>query len=156
VAVPPKSSLADGDAWIRRQRRDFYRHAGVYFIVNVALLVLGLVLLSFTPWWVWFVPGLAWAVGLAIHGMVALTANKDDWNEHREEIQAWQENRRRRHELRMGVIAGAHRGRQRIEAPAQEAARDRMRVGSLDTGREQAAEDEAAVAESRARERRRR
>ena len=47
------------DAWIRQQRLNLYRHAGVYGIVNAAILVLGLVLLSFTPWWIWFLPLLA-------------------------------------------------------------------------------------------------
>jgi serine/threonine-protein kinase len=148
---------ADRDVWIRRQRRDFHRHAGVYVIVNAALLVLGLILLSFTPWWIWFLPGLAWGVGLAIHGMVALTANKDDWSEHQQEMHDWHESRRRRHEERMAAIHGGRRGRQRIEAPPREtAAPERVRVDAVDTGREQAAEDEAVAAEPRERGRRRR
>jgi serine/threonine-protein kinase len=163
-AAPPASSLDESDAWIRRQRRDFHRHAGIYFIVNAGLLVLGLVLLSFTPWWVWFLPALAWGVGLAIHGVVALTANKDDWKEHHAAMQAWHESRRRRHEERMAGVHGGRRGRQRIEAPPRsamgapprEAAPERVRVAAVDTGREQAAEEEAAVAETREPERRRR
>ncbi len=47
---------AKRDAWLKQQRVMFYRHAGIYVIVNAALLVLGLVLLSFTPWWIWFCP----------------------------------------------------------------------------------------------------
>src|SRR4030095_4884179 len=75
---------AKRDAWLRRQRRDLRRHAGVYAIVNAAILVLGLVLLSFTPWWIWLLPLLAWGVGLAIHALVALSADEDDWMEHEE------------------------------------------------------------------------
>jgi len=40
------------DAWLRRQRRRLGRHAGVYGIVNAAILVLGLLVLPFTPWWI--------------------------------------------------------------------------------------------------------
>ncbi len=121
----PEAPIVDQDAesaaWIRRERRDFYRHLGVYAIVNPALLVLGLVLLSFTPWWVWFIPGLAWAVGLAIHGLVALTVDKDDWKQHQQGVDWWHEQGRRRHEERMAAIASGHpvgrRGRRRVEVP---------------------------------------
>jgi eukaryotic-like serine/threonine-protein kinase len=94
------------DAWLRRRRRDFRRHLGVYSIVNAGLLVLGLVLLAMTPWWVWFLPALGWGIGLAIHGLVALTSNEDDWAEHEQAMRWWEEGRRRRHEERM-----ARRGR---------------------------------------------
>jgi eukaryotic-like serine/threonine-protein kinase len=140
------------DAWIRQQRRMFHRHAGVYLIVNVALLVLGLLLLSFTPWWVWFLPGLAWGIGLAIHGLVAMTANADDWAEHNEGMQWWLENRQRRHEVALARAAdpggrgrGARReeARRRVEPPPEP---EKLRVAT-DTGRERAAEEEAALAD---------
>jgi len=86
------------DAWLRQQRLLFYRHAGIYAIVNAALLVLGLAILSFTPWWLWFLPALAWGVGVAIHGLVAFTTNEQDWIEHNQGMQWWLENRQRRHE----------------------------------------------------------
>jgi len=90
---------AQRDAWLRQQRLTFYRHAGIYGIVNAAILTLGLGLLSFTPWWIWFLPALLWGVGLAIHGLIAFTTNEHDWTEHNEEMKWWLENRRRQHEL---------------------------------------------------------
>ena len=77
-------NTAKRDAWLRQERVMFYRHAGIYVIVNAALLVLGLVLLSFTPWWIWFLPALGWGVGVAIHGLIAMTSNEQDWTEHHE------------------------------------------------------------------------
>jgi serine/threonine protein kinase len=88
--------VAERDAWLKQQRLLFYRHAGIYAIVNAALLVLGLVLLSFTPWWIWFLPALAWGVGLAIHGLVAFTSNEHDWTEHNQGMQWWLENQQRK------------------------------------------------------------
>jgi serine/threonine-protein kinase len=180
-----KGAAARRDAWLRRERRDFYRHAGVYVIINAALLVLGWVLLSFTYWWIWPIPALAWGVGLAIHALVAFTTNEEDWREHEEGVQWWKERGRRRHEERMAAIAaargavasvggaieaatGRRQQRRRVGAPpAQED--ERIRVASAahagerpgapsdtETGREQAAEEEAAIEEERRGERRRR
>jgi serine/threonine-protein kinase len=142
------------DAWIRRKRRAFHRHAGVYAIINGALLVLGLVLLSFTPWWIWFLPALGWGIGLAIHGLVALSANADDWAEHNEGMQWWLDRQKQRHEVALARAGekGARRAakdeepRRRVEAVA---APEKVRVAALDTGRERAAEEEAALAEAR-------
>jgi len=147
---------AEGDLWIRRERRDFYRHLGVYLIVNSALLVLGLVLLSFTPMWIWPIPGLVWGVALAIHAMIALTVNRDDWKEHKQGLESWQERRRHRHEERMAALERGPRGRRRVEALLPLASPERLRVVGADTGGAQAAEDEAALEEQRAPERRRR
>jgi hypothetical protein len=102
------------------------------------------------------VPAGAWlGVGLAIHGLVALTQNESDWKEHDEGVKWWRERQRHRHEERMAQRAGM-----RVEVPAlREAEQQRMRVAApIDTGRERAAEAEAAAAlEERAtRERRRR
>ncbi len=93
--VTIRANAAQRDAWLTQQRLMFYRHAGVYVIVNAALLVIGLILLSFTPWWLWYLPAVAWGVGLAIHGLLAFTANEQDWNEHNAGAQWWLENQRR-------------------------------------------------------------
>jgi len=122
------------------------RHAAVYAIVNGAILLLGLVLLSMTPWWIWVLPALAWGVGLAIHALVALTSDEDDWLEHEQSMQWWHEQRRRRHDERMARIR-ATEPRARIEEHKKE-----LRVAS-DT---RDAEEEAAAAEAEARAHRRR
>ena len=148
---------AKRDAWLQQQRVMFYRHAGIYVIVNAALLVLGLVLLSFTPWWIWFLPALAWGVGVAIHGLIALTSNEQDWTEHNEGMQWWMENRQRRHEVALARAAdprGRGRGRReeprrRVDAPAEA---EKLRVAGAptarDTGRERDAEEAAAEEEA--------
>jgi serine/threonine-protein kinase len=90
---------------------------------------------------VWFIPLVAWSVGLAIHGLVALSTNEDDWREHDEGMQRWEESRRRRHEMRMAVIEMRTRGdspRRRIEAAPEP--RGNLRVA--DTGREREREHE--------------
>jgi eukaryotic-like serine/threonine-protein kinase len=153
-------SAAKRDAWLRQERMLFYRHAGIYLIVNAALLVLGLVLLSFTPWWIWFLAPLAWSVGLAIHGLMAMTTNEGDWNEHNEGMKAWHESRRRRHEVAMARAKdpralGARREepRGRVEATPEQ---EKLRV-AMDTGRDRAAaEEEAGLAEEPEVRRRRR
>jgi eukaryotic-like serine/threonine-protein kinase len=99
------ANTAQRDSWLRQQRLIFYRHAGIYGIVNAALMVLGLGLLSFTPWWIWFLPALAWGVGVAIHGLVAFTSNEHDWSEHNEGMKWWLEKRQRRDEL---AASGQH------------------------------------------------
>ncbi|HET9957697.1 MAG TPA: protein kinase [Polyangiaceae bacterium] len=98
------------DAWLRHRRLAFYRHAGIYAIVNAALLVLGLALLSFTPWWIWCLPALGWGVGVAIHGLVALTSNEEDWNEHNTAMQWWLGNQQRGLPLPRGAALTDHAG----------------------------------------------
>jgi serine/threonine-protein kinase len=148
------------DAWIRQQRLNLYRHAGIYGIVNAAILIVGLVLLSFTPWWIWFFPLIGWGVGLAIHALVALTASEEDFREHDEGMKWWHENRQRRHDERMSGRAPDEA--QWIEASAEREARSevlpgRVRVAPADTGRDEDADDEAAeTREGRKGERRRR
>jgi len=116
-----RAEAAKRDAWLLQQRRMFYRHAGIYAIVNVALLVLGLVLLSFTPWWIWVLPALAWGVGLAIHALVAFTSNEHDWAEHNQGMQWWLEKQQRKADSSRGAAsAGRDRrlrrtSRKRIE-----------------------------------------
>jgi serine/threonine protein kinase len=139
------------DAWIRQQRLTLYRHAGVYGIINAAILVLGLVLLSFTPWWIWFLPLLGWGIGLAIHALVALTASDEDFRQHDDGMKWWHENQRRQHEERMARRA-PHEA-PRIEAPAERAGArfelspGKVRVAPADTGRERDADEEAAAME---------
>ncbi|MEO7035199.1 MAG: protein kinase [Polyangiaceae bacterium] len=94
------------DAWLQQRRLGFYRHGGIYAIVNAAILVLGLGLLSFTPWWVWCLPALLWSVGLAIHGLIAFTSNEQDWTEHNEALQWWLENRQRQHDVAPAQLPG--------------------------------------------------
>jgi serine/threonine-protein kinase len=145
------------EAWLRRQRRNFRRHAGVYAIVNAAILVLGLVLLPFTPSWIWFLPALGWGIGLAIHALVALTADEDDFAEHEAGMLWWEENRRREHDERMalskGLEAAAPRARIDLGSKVEQ---DRLRVAA-DTRRDsEAAEEEAEEAQRRSPEGRRR
>jgi serine/threonine-protein kinase len=94
--VTARAGTAKFDAWLQQQRLIFYRHAGIYAIVNAALLVLGLLLLSFTPWWIWCLPATAWGVGLAIHGLIAFTSNEHDWAEHTSVTRWWFDNQQRK------------------------------------------------------------
>ncbi|MEI9950000.1 MAG: protein kinase [Pseudomonadota bacterium] len=145
------------DAWLRRQRRNFRRHAGIYAIVNAAILVLGLLLLPFTPWWIWFLPALGWGVGLAIHALVAFTADEGDFVEHEQGLQWWEENRRRQHDERMALSEGRWSAapRARID-PESQVERDRLRVAVDTHGKHEAAEQEAEEAERWPPERQRR
>jgi serine/threonine-protein kinase len=159
-AAPVPAPAAEAEAskleqWKRRKRRAFFRHAGVFVIVNSALVLTGLVALSFLPMWIFLLPAIAWGIGLAIHGMVALSANEDDFAEENERMRWWREARDRRYEVAMARSAerGA-RGRNRVESVAA----PRMRVAEPtggDTAR--VAEEEAAIAEvEQERQRRRR
>jgi eukaryotic-like serine/threonine-protein kinase len=120
--VSARAHSAQRDAWLRQQRLMFYRHAGIYAIVNAALLVLGLMLLSFTPWWLWFLPALAWGVGLAIHGLLAFTSNEQDWAEHNEGMQWWLENRQQEAAITRAANPRALGGRVDLAEP------ERLRV----------------------------
>ncbi|WP_394824463.1 protein kinase domain-containing protein [Pendulispora albinea] len=153
-ASKQQPSAADGDfvkkrdAWFRQQRLNLYRHAGVYGIVNAGILVLGLVLLSFTPWWIWFLPLVGWGIGLAIHALVALTASEQDFREHDAGEKWWYENQQRQHDERMA--RRVPREARQMAAPAERRARfepspGRVRVAPSDTGGEWEAEEEAAA-----------
>ena len=144
LAVDPKKR----DAWLRRQRRNLGRHAGVYAIVNAAILALGLLLLPFTPWWLWFLPALGWGVGLAIHALLALTADEGDYAEHEAGMRWWEENRRREHEPQTARSDGpdALAPRARIEIGGK-GERDRLRVAA-DTREEPEPERVEAEAEA--------
>ncbi|WP_438001820.1 protein kinase [Sorangium sp. So ce185] len=154
------ATAAERAAWLRRKRRNFYRHLGVYLIVNAALLTLALVL--GVVLWAAIIP-LAWGIGVAIHALVAFTAHEDDWAEEAERMELWREHHRRMHEVALARAAGrgprpAAARRQRIEG-ADEERQGRLRVAS-DTARSRAeeaeqAEEDAEVAVSKARRRRR-
>ncbi|MGK3983141.1 protein kinase [Sorangium sp. So ce136] len=151
------ATAAERAAWLRRQRRDFYRHLGVYLIVNSVLLVIGAVL--GVAIWVALVP-LLWAIGLGIHALVAFTANEDDWAQEVEGMRWWHEHHRRRHELAMARVAGrglppAAAERQRIEtARADRGGKLRVETDTARAEGEQA-EEEAAAAVSKSQRRRR-
>jgi serine/threonine-protein kinase len=136
------------DAWLRRQRRNFGRHAGVYAIVNAPILALGLLLLPFTPWWLWFLPALAWGTALAIHGFLALTANDDDFAEHEAGMRWWEENRRSQHDqaTARSKELGAAAPRARIDVGSQ-VEPDKLRVAAGARGQREAAEQEAEEAQ---------
>ncbi|XXT24679.1 protein kinase [Sorangium sp. So ce429] len=152
------ATAAERAAWLRRKRRDFYRHLGIYVIVNAALVAL-LLLIGIN--WHWgLLVALLWGIGLAIHGLVAFTADEDDWAEEAERMRWWHEHHRRRHEVAMARAAGgalrpAPAPRHRVEAADDGDRPGRVRV-ETDTARAQAeqAEEEAAIAVSKARRRR--
>jgi serine/threonine-protein kinase len=155
--VTARSNAAKRDAWLRQQRLMFYRHAGIYAIVNAALLVLGVLLLTFTPWWLWCLPALAWGAGLAIHGLIAFTSNEHDWAEHNAGMQWWLENQQREVALAPGADPMAlGRGvrvalRNRIDPPETE----KLRIAN-DSGANPAEEaEEGALADNPAVKRRR-
>lgn len=152
------ATAAERAAWLRRKRRDFYRHLGVYLIVNAVLLTLGFLL--GVAFWVSIVP-LLWAIGLGIHALVAFTAHEDDWAEEAEQMRWWHEQHRRRHEVAMARAIGkdwrpAAAPRQRIGAAEEGDRRGKLRV-ETDTARSAAeqAEEEAAVAVNKPQRRRR-
>ncbi|WP_437718506.1 protein kinase [Sorangium sp. So ce448] len=158
------ATAAERASWLRRKRRDFYRHLGIYFIVNAALLTLALPLGVLL--WAAIIP-LGWAIGVAIHGLVAFTAHEDDWAEEAERMQWWHEHHRRRHEVAMARAIGkdwrpAAAPRQRIGAAEERDRRGQLRV-ETDTARSTAeraeraerAEEEAAVAVNKPQRRRR-
>jgi serine/threonine-protein kinase len=126
----------------------------VYVIVHIALLM-GLLLLFpvYLPYL--GIPALLWGIGLAIHGMIALTANEDDWAQEKEGMRWWLEQRRRRHEVALARAAEKRsaprleRGRaarQRVAA-RPEPAQARVRVAA-DTDSSRIAEEEAELVES--------
>ncbi|XXY49431.1 protein kinase [Sorangium sp. So ce269] len=153
------ATAAERAAWLRRKRRDFYRHLGIYVIVNAALVML---LLMIGINWHWgLLVALLWGIGLAIHGLVAFTADEDDWAEEAERMRWWHEHHRRRHEVAMARAAGgalrpAPAPRHRVEAADDGDRHGRVRV-ETDTARARAeqAEEEAAIAVSKAQRRRR-
>jgi serine/threonine protein kinase len=160
--VTAHADAAQLDAWLQQQRLMFYRHAGIYAIVNAALLVLGLLLLTFTPWWVWCLPALAWGVGLAIHGLIAFTSNEHDWAQHNAGMQWWLDSQQREVVLARGAdhsmaLRGGVRDASRnpIEPPEAEKLRFASDNGGTRAGEAEEAEDDA-LADHRPLKRRRR
>jgi hypothetical protein len=78
--TPSRDEDAGFEIWRRRKRRGFYRHLGIYLIVNGALLLMGL--LTDRPQMA--AGGIVWAIALGIHAMSALFASRDEWTERRE------------------------------------------------------------------------
>jgi hypothetical protein len=158
------------DGWVRRKKRSFFRHLGVWVIVNVAFFLTGIVEGEPTHF---FVPGLLWAIGLGIQGMRAYTADADDWREEREKTAQKQreedhkarKKRKRAQTIDRAIDEGAailqRTGallRQRVAtppAPPPDPGRARITSGSTTTERDAAAEEEAATVEQSEAERRR-
>ena len=86
---------AERDAWIRRKRRGFQRHLGVYLIVNAAFFVLGVLTHGLPDT---LMPGLFWGIGLGIHGLRAFMADEDEWREARDRKRLVEAKRRKREE----------------------------------------------------------
>jgi serine/threonine-protein kinase len=153
AAMDAAEAADESAAWIRRRRVAFYRHFGVWVIVNVALVLLGILVPG--PLWPFFIPALMWGIGLGIHGLIALTSSRDDWADEKKRMDWWLEQRQRRHEVAMARATGKPvppsqgrgAGRKlRVEAPA-EGERRRVRV-ETETERDEAAEEEAEAAEA--------
>ena len=148
-------------AWLRRKRRGFFRHFGIYLIVSAAFAILGIATGGFPET---LMPSLFWGIGVAIHGLTALTAGEDDWIDHRDRKRKIEQRRKRREEKVTRVIEeGASllldKGRslrKRIEAEAMPSAA-KVRI-ARETGRleREAAEEAAAEAEQGEEKRRRR
>jgi serine/threonine protein kinase len=161
------SERAERDAWIRRKRRGFARHLGVYLIVNAAFLMLGVITGGFPQM---LMPGLFWGIGLGIHGLRAFMANEDDWIEARDRKRK-EEAKRRRREERAEVVGRVvdkgvslllgddkrrdKRGGQRVDSSAAAAAKVRFATGGRrQTDAEAEADALAEEIESRRRGRR--
>ena len=129
------------EAWMRRVRRKFFRHFGVYLIVNTALVLIGI--LSHAGVQNMLFPAVAWGIGLAIHGMRALTANEDDFAVVQAKERRKESRRQKREAFRQNFIpprVGARIAPPTLPVPAPA----RMRVGA-ETERTAAAEREAAA-----------
>ncbi len=159
-------TAAERDAWLRKKKRAFYRQVGIWVIVNVAFIVLGLADKDKDAWGFLLGPGVFWAIWLAWKGLRTFTADEDDWREEKEKQDRKERKKQKRSKaveraLDQGAAALLETGRllgQRIAAPppAQGGAAPRVRITADATAaeREAAGEDEAAAA-SRAAERRR-
>lgn len=141
--------------WLRRRRLAFYRHFGIWAIVNTALVMVGILVPA--PLFPFLLPAIFWGIGLGIHGLIALTSTRDDWMDEKKRMDWWHEENRRRHEVAMARATGKPLPpellrepprRLRVEAPG------RSRVAETD--RDRAAEAEAfEVAEADVAEKRR-
>jgi serine/threonine-protein kinase len=158
------------ETWRRRKKRGFYRHLGVWIIVNVVFILVGLVERGDPTQF--FVPGLFWGIGLAIQGMRAYTADEDDWREEQEKADRKRREEERKERKKQKRAAAIDRAlddaasllqrtgsvvRQRVGAVASPRPDPgRARIAAIPTGgRDAAAEEEAMAAEEAERERRR-
>jgi serine/threonine-protein kinase len=152
---------AERDAWIRKKRRGFLRHLGIYLIVNAAFFALGLIVGAFPEM---LMPGVFWGIGLGIHGLRAFMANEDDWIEVRDRRRKEEAKQRRRDEraavvgrvvdkgvsLLLGSDPKERRGGQRVDdsaAAAVAAAAKKVRFATGGSRREQEEAEAEALAE---------
>jgi serine/threonine-protein kinase len=143
--------------WKRRKERKFWRHFGVWLIVNAAIFILSHFVLDSLSL------ALLWGIGLGIQGLRTFTAHEDDWREERDNEERKARKKKKRAEaidraLDEGATVLLETGealRRRVAAPPRSDG-PRLRVASPDVDRDAAAEDEAAAAEQRSGERRRR
>ena len=160
---------AERDTWLRRRRRGFTSHLGVYLIVNAAFFLLALMVHNGFPGLL--MPGLFWGIGLAIHGLGAWTANEDDWIEARDKRRRIEAKQRKREEraatvgrvvdkgvaLLLGDDRKDRRNGQRLDAAAAAEAARKVRFatgGSRQAEAEAEAEALADAIESKRRNRR--
>jgi serine/threonine-protein kinase len=149
-------------AWVRRKRRKFYYHLGMWAIFSIAFLI-GTHS---------FVVPFFWGIGVAMQGFGALMAGEDEWREEREKADRKNRRRQRRGQIAervldegasallttgaalrrrvagprgMGQSSGSH-----DRSPGGAPSFNRVRVAATDTGSshvEEVAEAEAEAAE---------
>jgi hypothetical protein len=91
MSMPQSSALTTDEVrQLARKRADdlkgFFTHLGVYLIIITGLFCIDLV--SGPGWW-FFYPGIAWGVGLAIHGLVIGVGRVFDENWTERKSQEW-------------------------------------------------------------------
>ncbi len=111
------------ETWVRRRRRGFYRHLGIWAIVNVAFMLFGILTRNdLVPM---MVTALFWGMGVGIHGLRAFMAGEDEWAEEREKRDRRERKEQRRSRaidraIDEGVAVLVQTGgalRKRMEAP---------------------------------------
>jgi serine/threonine-protein kinase len=110
--------------WLRRKRRQFFRHLGMYIIINAAMLLLGILLGNYH--WVIY-PALGWGIGLAADALTTFTATEEDFRVFREHRERKQRRRQRRRKLHDAVRDFHHQvlgsETRRLDVVAEEGAR---------------------------------
>jgi eukaryotic-like serine/threonine-protein kinase len=147
------------ETYVRRQRRRFFRHLGIWAIVNTALTLFGLLQHDLQPM---LVTAIFWGIAVAIQGMRAFTVGEDDWREEREKAERKQRKEQKRAQVinraidegvsvlvQTGAVLRKRAATISTPAPATPApARVRVAAAPADLGaRDEAAEAEAAAAE---------
>jgi serine/threonine-protein kinase len=154
------SERAARDTWIRKKRRGFARHLGIYAIVNTAFVLLGL--LNHARLHEVLAPALFWGIAIGIHGLRAFMANEDDWLEVRDRQRKEEAKRLRREEraAAMGRVVDkgvsfllgssdqekASRG-SRVDAASEAAKKVRFATSGGRRSREEAEAEADAIAE---------